>query len=116
MKVDRKTKQRRRLARTLERAIVPERPFRRGPRYLVQPDVAAACRPSFQAIAAALRQDGLELDEDGLTAVLRFVTDGASPFYGRDETEALREAVRLQHMVIGVETAVTDEELLAGAA
>jgi len=100
-------KKRRRLARSLERAAVPERPFRgRGPRYIVQPSVALACAPSLRAIATALREETLALDDDKLRAVLTFITDGASPFLGRDATEALREAVRLQHNVVGTETAV----------
>jgi hypothetical protein len=116
MKRDRNIKNRRRLARSLERAAVPERPIvGRGPRYLVQPSVAAACAPSLRAIATALRDEALVLDEDGLRAVLTFITDGGSPFFGRDATEALREAVRLQHIVIGAETAVLDEEPMAVA-
>jgi hypothetical protein len=110
-------KKRRRLARSLEGAAVPERPFRgRGPRYIVQPSVALACAPSLRAIAAALREEALVVDEDGLRAVLTFITDGASPFFGRDSTEALREAVRLQHIVVGAETAVLDQQRAAVAA
>ncbi len=110
-------KKRRRLARSLERAAVPERPFiGRGPRYLVQPSVTVACAPSLQAIATALREESLVLDEDGLRAVLTFITDGESPFFGRDATEALREAVRLQHIVVGAETAALDQERAAIAA
>jgi hypothetical protein len=116
MKRDRNIKKRRQLARSLERAAVPERPIvGRGPRYLIQPNVAAACAPSLQAIATALREEALVLDEDGLRAVRTFITDGASPFFGRDATEALREAVRLQHMVVGAETAVLDQEPMAVA-
>jgi len=114
MKHDWNIKKRRRLARSLERAAVPERPFvGRGPRYLVQPSVAAACAPSFRALATALREESLVPDEDGLRAVLTFITDGGSPFFGRDATEALREAVRLQHNIIGAETAVLDQEPMA---
>jgi hypothetical protein len=80
MKRDWNIKKRRRLARALERATVPERPFiGRGPRYLVQPSVTAACAPSLQAIATALREESLVLDEDGLRAVLTFISDGTSP-------------------------------------
>jgi hypothetical protein len=71
--------------------------------------------PSLRAIATAVRDEALVLDEDGLRAVLRFITDGASPFFGRDVTEALREAVRLQHIVVGAETAVLDQEPMAVA-
>jgi hypothetical protein len=117
MKRDRNIKKRLRLARSLERAAVPERPFMgRGPRYLVQPSVTVACGPSLQTMATALRDEALVLDEDGLRAVLTFITDGGSPFFGRDATEALREAVRLQHMVVGAETAVLDQERVVIAA
>ena len=116
MTVDWNIKKRRRLARALERAAVPERPFiGRGPRYLVQPSVAQACAPSLQAIATALRDETLALDEHELHAVQAFITDGGSPFLGRDTTEALREAVRLQHIVVQAETAVLDEERVAAA-
>ena len=115
MKRDRIIKKRRRLARSLERAAVPESPFLRGPRYMVHPNVTAACAPSLLAIAGALREETLMLDEDGLRAVRTFVTDGGSPFFGRDATEALREAVRLQHIVVGAETAVPDQERVAVA-
>ena len=117
MKRDWNIKKRKRLARALERAAVPERPFiGRGPRYLVQPSVTMACAPSLRAIATALRDEAHVLDEDGLRAVLTFITDGGSPFFGRDATEALREAVRLQHIVVGAETAVLDQERVAAAA
>jgi hypothetical protein len=115
--INRNIKKRLRLARSLERAAVPERPFMgRGPRYLVQPSVTVACGPSLQTMATALRDEALVLDEDGLRAVLTFITDGGSPFFGRDATEALREAVRLQHMVVGAETAVLDQERVVIAA
>jgi hypothetical protein len=113
----RNIKQRRRLARALERSAAPERPYMgRGPRYLVQPNVAMACAPSLRSIATALRDEACMLDEDGLHAVLSFITEGGSPFFGRDTTEALREAVRLQHNVIGTETAALDKERIAAAA
>jgi hypothetical protein len=115
MKRDRNIKKRRRMARALERAAVPERPFMRGPRYLVQPSVTLACAPSLQAIATALREDALVVDEGGLRAIWTFICDGASPFFGRDVTEALREAVRLQHIVVAAETAVLDQEPIAVA-
>jgi hypothetical protein len=115
MKRDGIIKKRRKLARSLERAAVPERPFLFGPRYMVHPNVTAACAPSLRAIAGALREETLMLDEDGLRAVRTFVTDGGSPFFGRDPTEALREVVRLQHIVVGAETAVPDHERVAVA-
>ena len=80
MKRDQNIKKRRQLARALERAAVPERPvICRGPRYLVQPSVTLACAPSLQAIATALRDEGRVLNEDGLRAVLEFITDGGLP-------------------------------------
>jgi hypothetical protein len=116
MKHDRNIKKRRRLARALERAAVPERPFRRGPiRYLVQPSVTVACAASLQAIATALRDEALVLDENGLSEVRTFICDGASPFFGRDATDALREAVRLQHIVVGAERPVLDQKPIAVA-
>ena len=104
-------KRRRQLARSLERAAVPERPFLgRGPRYLVQPSVTAACAPSLRALAAALRDETRPVDEESLARVRTFILRGDSPFFGRDATEALREAVRLQHIVVGAEAAVPDQE------
>jgi hypothetical protein len=114
---DRNLETRRRLARSLERMAVPERPFvGRGPRYLVQPSVAMACAPSLQAIATALREEALEFDADGLRAVRTFITDGQSPFFGRDATKAQREAARLQQIVVEAETAVADREHVPVAA
>ncbi len=111
MKRDRTIKRRRQLARSLERAAVPERQFvGRGPRYLVQPSVTAACAPSLRALAAALRDQARPVDEESLAAVRTFILRGDSPFFGRDATEALREAVRLQHNVVGTEAAVLDQE------
>ncbi len=117
MKRDRTIKRRRQLARSLERAAVPERPFfGRGPRYLVQPSVTAACASSMRALAAALRDDARPVDEESLRAVRTFLSGPDSPFLGRDATEALREAVRLQHNVVGAETAVLDQESVTVAA
>ena len=114
MKRDRTMKKRQQLARRVERAAVPERPhIGRGLRYLVEPSTTAACAPSLRAIAAALRDETYPIDDASLNAVGRFLTDGAgSPFFGRDSTAALREVVRLQHVVVGAETAVFDEEQL----
>jgi hypothetical protein len=121
--LNRTIRKRKQLARQAERATVPERPFiGRGPRYLVQPGVAAACGPSLLAIAAALRDATHPIDEASLKAVGTFLTDGTGPFFGQDATAALREAVRLQHVVVGAEgvvvgaeTAVFDEERVAVA-
>jgi hypothetical protein len=98
---DKTRRARHRLARALEQAAAPERPYiGRGPQYLVHPDVTAACAPSLLAIAAALRDDATRFDDDKLHAVESFIRDGSSPFFGRDATAALREAVGLQHAVI----------------
>ena len=114
MKRDRTMKKRQQLARRVERAAVPERPhIGRGLRYLVEPSTTAACAPSLRAIAAALRDETYPIDDASLNAVEWFLTGGAgSPFFGRDSTAALREVVRLQHVVVGAETAVFDEEQL----
>ena len=114
MKRDRTIKKRHQLARQVERAAVPERPFvGRGLRYLVHPRTTAACAPSFQAIAAALRDDACVIGDESLAEVRTFITDGGSTFFGRDETAALRDAVRLQHTVVGADTAVPAEEYVA---
>jgi hypothetical protein len=86
---DKAARKRTKLARSLERAVVPERPYiGRGPRYLVQPTITAACAPSLQAIAAALRADPQAFDDDELRQVRSFISDGGSPFFGRDVTPA----------------------------
>ena len=113
MKRDPTIKKRHQLARYLERAAVPERPFIRGPRYLVHPRITAACAPSFQTIAAALRDDARVIEDESLAQVRTFITDGGSTFFGRDETAALRDAVRLQHIVVGADTPVPTEEQVA---
>ena len=98
---DKATKKRINLARSLERAAVPERPFiGRGPRYLVHPTITAACAPSLLAIAAALRNDPAAFSADELEPVQSFITNAWSPLFGRDETAAMREAIRLQHAVL----------------
>jgi hypothetical protein len=63
-----------------------------------------------------LRDETRPVDEESLAAVRTFALGGDSPFFGWDATEALREAVRLQHMVVGAETAVPDQEGVAVAA
>ena len=85
------------------------------PPYLVQPSVAAACAPSLRAISAALRDETHPIDDASLKAVERWLTDGCGPFFGRDSTAALREVVRLQHGIVGADTAVFDEERVAVA-
>ncbi len=114
MKRDRTTKKRHQLARQVERAADPERPLvGRGPRYIVHPRIASACAPSFKAIAAALRDDPRVIGDAGLEAVRSFIFDGGSSFFDRDETTALRDAVRLQHLIVGAEPAVPAEEYAA---
>ena len=102
-KVRRKQNQ---LARALERACVPERAYiGRAPQYIVHPEIAVACTPSLSAIAAALRDDTATFHDDELRAIRSFIFDGAeSAFFGRDVTAALREAVSLQHAVLGART------------
>ena len=116
MKRQRTIKKRQQLARNVERTAVTERPFMGpGPRYLVQPSVTAACAPSLRAIAAALRDEAHPIDDASLKAVGTWLTDGRGPFFGRDSIAALREVVRLQHVIVGAETAVFDEERVAVA-
>lgn len=116
VKRDRTVMKRQQLARHVERAAVAERPFiGRGPRYLVQPSITAACAPSLRAIAAALRDETHPIDKASLEAVDRWLTNGGGPFFGRDSTAALREVVQLQHELAGSETAAFDEERLAVA-
>jgi hypothetical protein len=114
VKRDRTIKKRQQLARHLERAAVPERPFMGpGPRYLVQPSVTAACAPSLRAMAAALRDETHPIHEASLDAVGTWLTDGRGPFFGRDSTAALLEVVRLKHVIVGADTAVFDDERVA---
>ena len=114
MKRDRISKERFTVARMAERSAVPERPWLgRGPRYVVQPSVALTCAPSLRAIAAALRDDARPVDEGAVDAVRTFLAEGGSPFFGRDVTAALREAVRLQHTVVVAEPALREQERVA---
>jgi hypothetical protein len=117
MKRDRITKRRDKLARMAERAAVPERPIRgRGPLYLIRPAVSAACAPSLQAIAAALRDGTLDIDEESLDAAWSFFTDGGTALYGYDVTEALREIVRLQQRIVTQGPVEFDQNPVAVAA
>jgi hypothetical protein len=110
VKHDRTTRTRRRLARGVDRAAVPERPFiGRGPCYLVLPSITAACAPALHLIAAALRDETHPIDEASLKAVESFLTDGSGPFFGRDSNAAVREVARLQHTVVGAELTVVEE-------
>ena len=116
MKGDRISKRRDKVARMAERAAVPERPFRGGvPRYLIRPAVSLACAPSLQAIAAALRDGTLHIDEESLEAAWRFFTDGGTALYGYDVTEALRETVRLQQKIVRPEPVELDQAPVAVA-
>jgi len=115
MKRDRITKRRDKVAGMAERAAVPERPFRRGPRYIIRPAVSVACAPSLQAIAAALRDRTLHIDEESLKAAWRFFTDGGTALYGYDVTEALRETVRLQQKIVRPEPVELDQAPVAAA-
>ena len=117
MGTDRSTKQRFKVARMAEKAAVPERPWLAGgPRYLVQPSVALACAPSLRAIAAALRDETRPVEEGTVNAVRAFLSDGGSPFFGREATVALREAVRLQQIVVAADPALLVQERVAIAA
>ena len=109
MKLDRNTKKRNRLARMADSAAVPERPIRGT--YIIRPAVSAACAPSLQAIAAALRDHTLHIDEESLDAAWRFFTDGATALYGYDVTEALRDTVRLQQKIVRPEQAELDQRV-----
>ena len=113
MKRDRTTKRRHKLARMAESAAVPERPIRGT--YLIRPTVSRACAPSLQAIAAALRDDTLHIDEETLKAAWRFFTDGRAALYGYDVTEALRETVRLQQEIVRPEPVELDQAPVAVA-
>lgn len=111
MKRDRITRKRDKLARMAESAAVPERPIRGT--YLIRPAVSAACAPSLQAIAAALRDRSLHIDEESLAAAWRFFTDGGTALYGYDVTEALRETVRLQQKIVRTEPVELDQAPVA---
>jgi hypothetical protein len=71
--------------------------------------VSRACAPSLKAIAAALRDDTLHIDEEKLKATWRFFTDGRTALYGYDVTEALRETVRLQQTIVRPERVELDQ-------
>jgi hypothetical protein len=96
-----------------ESSAIPERPIRGT--YLIRPAVSAACAPSLQAIAAALRDDTLHIDEERLMAAWRFFTDGRTALYGYDATEALRETVRLQQKIVRPEPTAHDQTPVAVA-
>ncbi len=99
MKRDRTTKRRDKLARMAERAAVPERRIP-GQMYIMRPAVSVACAPSLQAIAAALRDRTLHIDEETVEAAWSFFTDGRTSLFGYDVTEALRDTIRLQQKIV----------------
>jgi hypothetical protein len=113
MKRDRTTKRRHKLARMAESSAIPERPIRGT--YLIRPAVSRACAPSLEAIATALRDDTLRIDDEILTATWRFFTDGGAALYGYDVTEALRETVRLQQKIVRPEPVELDQAPVAVA-
>lgn len=113
MKRDRTTKRRHKLARMAESSAIPERPIRGT--YIIRPAVSVACAPSLHAIAAALRDDTLHIDEESLETAWRFFTDGATALYGYDATEALRESVRLQQKIVRPESVELDQAPVAVA-
>lgn len=109
---DKATRKSHKLARALVRAAVSERAhIGRGPRYLVHPNITAACAPSLRAIAAALRDNPTAFGDDELRAVQSFILDGESPFFGRDSTAAMRESVRLQHAVVVAQPTLGREQV-----
>ena len=112
MERDRTIKRRQKLARRVERAAVPERPYiGPGPATSSSRALPLCALLLLRAIAAALRDETYPIDDASLNAVGWFLTGGAgSPFFGRDSTAALREVVRLQHVVVGAETAVLGVE------
>ena len=109
-------RKRQRVARTSsEQPSKSIRSSARGRRYLVHPNVTAACAPSLLEIAAALRDETRPIDEASVEAVRRFVTDGSSAYFGYNPTTALWAAFRLEHAVVGAEAASFEEEPLAVA-
>src|SRR5947209_8423528 len=80
---------RRRLARKVTAATDVEQPITcRGCAYpyLVHPTITAACTPSLSAIATVLREEQHPITAGTLGSVRTFVSDGTSPFFGRDAT------------------------------
>lgn len=109
-------RRRQRTAQTVERATVQEHPFiGSAPRYLVHPNVTAACAPPLLEIAAALRDETRSIDDASVEAVGRFVTDGSSAYFGYNPTTALWAACRLEHAIVGADAASFEEEPLAVA-
>jgi hypothetical protein len=100
MRQARARRRRSRVAGSVERAAVVERPIVcRGPLYLVHPSVTEACAASLLRIAALLRDESHPVDPTALDALQAFVRDGSSPFFGRDVAAAERELARLRYLV-----------------
>ena len=93
---------RRRLARRVTAATQVESPIIcRGCAYpyLTHPAITEACTPSLQAIAATLSEERHPIADEILDAVRTFVSDGRSPFFGRDVTLARHQAAHLRELV-----------------
>ena len=93
---------RRRLARIVTSSTQVEQPIIcRGCAYpyLVHPTITAACTPALQAIAATLSEEQHPIADETLDAVRTFVSDGRSPFFGRDVTLARHHAAHLRELV-----------------
>src|SRR5437763_10552666 len=94
---------RRRLARRVNAATeVEESIVCRGCAYpyLVHPTITLACTQSLRAIATALTEEQHPIDGEILKAVRTFVSNGASPFFGRDVTVAHHAAIHLRDLVL----------------
>ena len=88
------------LAQAVARATVVERPLTcRGPLYLVHPTITAACEEPLRRIDKPLRDETHSIDDVILDVLKAFISDGQSPFFGRDIGEARCVAVLLQHLV-----------------
>jgi hypothetical protein len=107
---------RRRLARRVTAATQIEQPIIcRGCAYpyLVHPTITAACTPPLQAIAATLNEEQHPIADEILDAVRTFVSDGRSPFFGRDVTLARHQAAHLRELVRAGHQQPTDHSTAA---
>ena len=64
-------------------------------------------------MAAALREERVLLDEEGIRAVMGFIAYADSPFFRRDIAAAQSEAERLRDLVLGVDSVAVDDRSLA---
>jgi len=94
------SKRRSKIASILERASVPETPCPRGVPYLVHPDISTACSPYLLSIATVVRDQRQAVEEETLHALLVFVLDGESSFFGRDPATAVQDAALLLHLAL----------------